>query len=324
MSNAIVLREYGGPEALRLEATEVGAPGPEELRIRHTAIGVNFHDAYVRSGLYRTLQLPGIPGIEAAGVVVEAGKNSLGFVPGDRVVYVNQHYGAYSQERLLPASLALRLPDGVSEEVAASITVKGLTACMLLRRVRRVAAGETVLIHAAAGGVGQLLVRWAKHLGAKVIGTVGSAEKARTARECGADHVILYREENFVDRVQTLTQGKGVDVVYDSVGQDTFLGSIDCLSYFGTVVNFGQSSGAVEPFAVSRLAARSTMVTRPILFHFVRDRSALEALFRETFDALAAQTIRAHTVLRLPLDQAADAHRAMESRALSGAIMLIP
>jgi NADPH:quinone reductase len=324
MSHAIVLRQYGGPDELRLEPIEVGAPGPGELRIRHTAIGVNFHDAYVRSGLYKTLELPGIPGIEAAGVVVEAGQNSLGFVPGDRIVYVSQRYGAYSEERLLPANLALHLPDGISDDVAASITVKGLTAGLLLRRVHRVTAGETVLIHAAAGGVGQLLVRWAKHLGAQVIGTVGSPEKAKTARACGADHVILYREENFVERVQTLTRGKGVEVVYDSVGKDTFLGSIDCLSYFGTVVNFGQSSGAVEPFAVSRLAARSTVVTRPILFHFLQERSALEALAQETFDALAAQTIKGHTVLRLPLGQAAEAHRAMESRALSGAIILIP
>lgn len=324
MTHAIVLRKYGGPEVLHLEPIEVGAPGPGELRIRHTAIGVNFHDAYVRSGLYKTLELPGIPGIEAAGVVVEAGQNSLGFVPGDRIVYVSQRYGAYSEERLLPASLALRLPNGVSDEVAASITVKGLTACLLLSRVHRVTAGQTVLIHAAAGGVGQLLVRWAKHLGAQVIGTVGSMEKAKTARACGADHIILYREENFVERVQTLTQGKGVEVVYDSVGKDTFLGSVDCLSYFGTVVNFGQSSGAVEPFAVSRLAARSTGVTRPILFHFLQERSALEALARETFDALAAQTIKGHTALRLPLGQAAEAHRAMESRALSGAIILIP
>ena len=324
MSNAIVLREYGGPEALRLEPTEVGAPGPEELRIRHTAIGVNFHDAYVRSGLYRTLKLPGIPGVEAAGIVEEAGRNALGFVPGDRIAYVTGQYGAYSQERVLPASVALKLPDGVSDEVAASITVKGLTACMLLKRVRPVHAGDTVLIHAAAGGVGQMLVRWAKHLGATVIGTAGSAEKARIARECGADHVILYREENFLDRVQALTQGKGVGVVYDSVGQDTFSRSIDCLAYFGTAVSFGQSSGAIEPFSISRLAVRSTSVARPILFHYLQERPALEAMARETFGALAAGILRARTVLRLPLSEAAEAHRAIESRALSGAIILIP
>jgi NADPH:quinone reductase len=324
MTRAIVLRDYGGPEMLRFEPVEVGVPGPGELRIRHGAIGVNFHDAYVRSGSYRTLALPGIPGVEAAGVVEEAGENPFGFKRGDRVVYVDQHYGAYSEERLLPARLAWRLPEGVSEEVAAAITVKGLTACMLLKRVRRIAHGETVLIHAAAGGVGQLLVRWAKHLGAHVIGTVGSLEKARIADECGADHVILYRQENFTDRVKAMTQGRGVEVVYDSVGQDTFLGSIECLAYFGTVVNFGQSSGAIEPFAVSRLAARSTAVARPILFHFLQERATLEALFRETFDALAAGILRPHTALSLPLAEAAQAHHAMESRALSGAITLIP
>jgi NADPH2:quinone reductase len=324
MTRAIVLRDYGGPEMLHFEPIEVGVPGPGQLRIRHSAIGVNFHDAYVRSGSYRTLALPGIPGVEAAGVVEEAGENPFGFVRGDRVGYVDQHYGAYSEERLLPAHLAWRLPEGVSEEVAAGITVKGLTACMLLKRVRRIAPGETVLIHAAAGGVGQLLVRWAKHLGAHVIGTVGSPEKARIANECGADSVILYRQENFTDRVKALTQGRGVEVVYDSVGQDTFLGSIECLAYFGTVVNFGQSSGPIEPFAVSRLAARSTAVARPILFHFLQDRATLEALFRETFDALAAGILRPHTALSLPLGEAAQAHRAMESRALSGAITLIP
>jgi NADPH2:quinone reductase len=324
MTRAIVLRDFGGPEMLRLESVGVGAPGPGQLRIRHTAIGVNFHDAYVRSGAYRTLALPGIPGIEAAGVVEEAGDDAFGFVRGDKIVYVDPHYGAYSEERLVPACLAWRLPKGVSEEVAAGVTVKGLTACMLLKRVRRVVPGETVLIHAAAGGVGQLLVRWAKHLGAYVIGTVGSREKARTAQECGVDRVILYREENFVERIMALTKGVGVEAVYDSVGQDTFLGSIDCLAFFGTVVNFGQSSGAVEPFAVSRLAARSTAVTRPILFHFLQQRASLEALYRETYDALAAGILKPHTALSLPLAKAGEAHRALESRALSGAVTLIP
>lgn len=324
MSNAIVLREYGGPEALRLEPVEVGAPGPGELRVRQTAVGVNFHDAYVRSGLYKTLELPGIPGIEAAGIVEAAGPNAEGFVAGDRIAYVTARYGAYAEKRLLPASVALRVPDGVSDEAAASITVKGLTACLLLKKVRPVHAGDTVLIHAAAGGVGQSLVRWAKHLGATVIGTVGSAEKENIARACGADHLIRYREENFLERVQAITRGRGVDVAYDSVGRDTFLRSIDSLAYFGTAVSFGQSSGAVEPFAVSRLAVRSTSVVRPILFHYLTLRPALEALARETFGALAAGILSAQPVLRLPLGQAAEAHRAMESRTLSGAIVLIP
>lgn len=319
-----MLREYGGPDVLRLENVEVASPGPEELKIRQTAIGVNFHDAYVRSGLYRTLALPGIPGVEAAGIVEEAGANALGFAPGDRVVYVSEQYGGYAEKRLLPAAAAIRLPGGVSEEAAASITVKGLTACLLLKRVRPVHPGDTVLIHAAAGGVGQLLVRWAKSLGAIVIGTVGSAEKAKLALACGADHVILYREEDFLPRVQDITGGRGVEVVYDSVGKDTFLRSIDCLAYQGTAVSFGQSSGPIESFAVSRLATRSSTVVRPIVFHYLRERQALEALARETFEALSAGIIEPHTVLRLPLRDAAEAHRAMESRALAGAIILIP
>src|ERR1700736_604980 len=222
MTRAIVLHETGGPERLIWEPVEVGVPGPGELRVRQTAIGVNFHDTYVRTGLYKTLSLPGIPGVEAAGVVERVGPDVTAFVPGDRVCYVDPSYGAYSEVRLLPAALAFRLPDAISDETAASLAVKGLTACMLLRHTRRVLPEETLLIHAAAGGVGQSLVHWAKHLGAKVIATVGSAEKAAIAHGCGADQVILYRTENFVERVASFTHGRGVDVVYDSVGADTF------------------------------------------------------------------------------------------------------
>src|SRR5947207_2890696 len=200
MTRAIVLHETGGPEKLRWETVEVGEPGADELRIRHTAIGVNFHDTYVRSGSYRTLTLPGIPGVEAAGVVERVGPGVSGFAPGNRVCYIDEKYGGYAEARLLPARLALRIPDGLSDEAAAALTVKGLTACMLLRRVHAVHPGERLLVHAAGGAVGQLLVRWAKHLGATVITTVGSAEKARVARECGADGVIRYREEDFVAR----------------------------------------------------------------------------------------------------------------------------
>src|SRR5579859_8088610 len=224
MTQAIMLRETGGPERLLWETVTVGEPGPDELLIRHTAIGVNFHDTYVRSGSYKTLKLPGIPGLEAAAVVEKVGSKVTGFSPGDRISYIDPAYGAYSERRLLAARLALHLPDSVSDEVAASLTIKGFTACMLLRHVHVVRPGETLLIHAAAGGVGQPLVRWAKHLGATIIATVGSETKAAIARECGADHVILYREESFVERVAEITQGKGVDVAYDSVGADTFSG----------------------------------------------------------------------------------------------------
>ncbi len=324
MSNAIVLRAVGGPEQLRLEPFAVGLPGRGELLVRHTAIGVNFHDTYVRSGLYRTLTLPGVPGIEAAGVVEQADDNDFGFEAGDRIAYVDAHYGAYSQRRILSASLAVRLPVGVGDEAAASIAVKGLTACVLLRHVHQVRAGESVLVHAAAGGVGRLLVQWAKHLGARVIGTVGSEDKAKAALACGADAVILYRREDVPDRVRAFTSGKGADVIYDSVGNDTFLKSLDSLAYFGKLVSFGQSSGAVEPFSIARLAARSATVVRPYLFHYIQERSALEALAAETFKALLSQVIRSEIGLRLPLAQAADAHRAIESRSTSGSIVLIP
>jgi NADPH2:quinone reductase len=324
MNYAIVLRDTGGPEKLRYERVDVADPGAGELQIRHTAIGVNFHDTYVRSGLYDTLKLPGIPGLEAAAVVEKAGAGVRGFTAGDRIAYIDSTYGAYSERRLLPASLALRLPDSISDEAAASLTIKGFTACMLLRKVHAVRAGETLLIHAAAGGVGQPLVRWAKHLGATVIATVGSEEKATIARSCGADHVILYRKESFVDRVAQITGGKGVEVVYDSVGADTFAGSLDCLDYLGTLVNFGQSSGPVPPFAVSRLAAKSNTIVRPMLFHYIRGRAALEAVAQESFEAMRRDIIRPHVGLRLPLSRAAEAHVRLESRATTGQIVLVP
>ena len=324
MTQAIVLRETGGPEKLQYESVAVGEPGPDELLLRHTAIGVNFHDTYVRTGLYRTLKLPGIPGLEAAAVVEKVGASVTNFAPGDRVSYIDESYGAYSQRRLLPARLAIRLPDSITDEVAASLTIKGFTACMLLRRVHAVRAGETLLIQAAAGGVGQPLVRWAKHLGATVIATVGSEKKAAIARECGADHVILYRQENFVERVAQITQGRGVNVAYDSVGADTFSGSLDCLGFLGTLVNFGQSSGPVPPFTIARLAARSNGVIRPMLFHYIRDRPSLEAMAKETFDAVAQGIVRAQIGLRVPLARAHEAHVALESRATTGSVILLP
>lgn len=324
MSYAIVLRETGGPDKLRYEAVEIADPGSGEMLIRHTVIGVNFHDSYVRSGLYNTLKLPGIPGLEGAAVVEKLGPGVSGFEIGDRIAYIDTSYGAYSQRRLLPAALALRLPDNVTDETAASLTIKGFTACMLLRKVHAVRSGDTLLIHAAAGGVGQPLVRWAKHLGATVIATVGSDEKAAIARECGADHVILYRNENFVERVARITAGKGVEVVYDSVGGDTFSGSLDCLGYLGTLVNFGQSSGPVPPFAIARLAARSTAIVRPMLFHYIRDRASLETMAHESFDAMTKGVIRPQVGLRVPLSRAAEAHVRLESRTTIGQTVLVP
>jgi NADPH2:quinone reductase len=324
MTRAIVLHETGGPEKLRFEAVEVGEPGAGELRIRHTAIGVNFHDTYVRSGSYRTLTLPGIPGVEAAVIIERVGPGVSGFAPGEHITYINEKYGGYAEARLLPARLALKIPDGLTDEAAAALTVKGVTACMLLRHVYAVRSGERLLVHAAAGAMGQLIVRWAKHLGATVIATAGSAAKARIARECGADQVILYREEDFVARVAHLTDGEGVHVAYDAVGADTFLGSLDCLGFRGTLVNFGQVSGPVPPFAVSRLAVRSNTLVRPLLFHYIRERQELEAMAREAFAAIAGGVIRASIGMRLPLERAGDAHVALESRATSGAVVLLP
>jgi NADPH:quinone reductase len=322
MTRAMVLREHGGPEKLLWETVAVGEPGPHELLVRHTAIGVNFHDVYVRSGLYKTLTAPGIPGIEAAGVVERVGSDVTAFVPGDRICYIDQSYGAYSEARILPAALAFRLPEAISDETAASLAVKGMTACMLLRHTRRVLPEETLLIHAAAGGVGQSLVHWARHIGARVIATVGSTAKAAIARGCGADDVILYRNENFVERVASFTHGRGVDVVYDSVGADTFMGSLDCLGYFGTLVNFGQSSGPVPPLPVSRLSVRSNSLARPVLFHYLRERLVREAMAEETFKMVLAGVLRPRIGLRVPLSQAAEAHAALESRSTTGAIIL--
>ena len=324
MTHAIVLREYGGPEKLTWSEITVGRPAADELRIRHTAIGVNFHDTYVRTGLYRTLTPPGIPGLEAAGVVEEVGSAVKGFMPGDRIVYIDETYGAYAEARLLPARRAIRLPAAVSDQAAASLAVKGMTACMLLRHVYHVERGETLLIHAAAGAVGQNLVRWAKHLGARVIATVGTPEKGELARECGAGDVVFYRRENFVERVRELTGGQGVKVVYDAVGADTFAGSLDCLDYCGTLVNFGQASGPVAPFEVSRLAARSLTLVRPLLFHYIRTRAALDEMAGETFRMLAEGVLTARIGLALPLARAAEAHTALESRRTSGAIVLLP
>lgn len=324
MAEAIMLREHGGPERLRLETVEVGRPGPGELRLRQTAVGVNFHDVYVRGGLYRTLALPGIPGIEAAGVVEEVGPGVGGFAPGDRVGYIASTYGAYASERVLPADLALRLPEGLDDRLAATVLLKGLTAEMLVHRVRRVRPGEWLLVHAAAGGVGQLLCRWASHLGARVIGTAGSPEKADLARQAGCEEVILYREQDFVERVREITGGRGVDAVYDSVGRDTFEGSLACLAPCGHLVNFGQSSGPVPPFEVSRLAARSTTLSRPILFHYTAGREALDDMAAALFEALADGVLRPEPGHTFPLADAAAAHAALESRRAPGPLVLLP
>lgn len=322
--DAIVLREFGGPEVLRFEAVSVGAPGPDEVRLRHTAINVNFHDTYVRTGLYKTLPLPGIPGLDAVGVVAAVGARVKHLKRGDRVAYITQAYGAYAEERLIAADRVLPLPDDIDDRTAAATLLRGLTVQMLLSKVHMLKDGELCLVHAAAGGVGRLLCQWATHLGAHVIGTAGNEQKAALAVQSGCKDVILYRQDNFAQRVLELTNGRGVDAVFDSVGKDTFAGSLECLALRGHLINFGQSSGPVEPFAVSRLAQKSNTLSRPLLFHYIEEPVERREMADQVFKALRSGVIVADIGTQFPLRDAAQAHRALELRATTGSTILIP
>lgn len=324
MTVAILLERAGDPDELRLAGVDLPPPGAGEIRLRQTAVGVNYHDVYVRSGLYQTLPLPGVPGIEAVGVVTGTGPGVEHVKAGDRIGYVSGNYGAYAAERNLPAALAIKLPDMLDDVPAAASLMKALTVCMLVRHVHQVRAGEAVLVHAAAGGVGQLLCSWAANLGATVIGTVGSSAKAGIARAAGAAHTILYREEDVAARVAEITGGEGVAAAYDSVGADTFLASMNALGFCGQLVNFGQSSGPVAPFSPALLAARSLSVSRPIIFHYLRTPDRLRALADETLDAFERGVIRPVEPLTFPLAEAAQAHRVLEARQSPGGIVLIP
>ena len=324
MADAVILKHHGGPEELRLESVEVGRPRAGELLLRQTAAGVNYHDVYVRSGLYKTLTLPRIPGIEAVGRIEAMGEGVTGFKVGERVAYVSAGYGGYASARTLPASLTTRLPETLSDAAAAASWMKALTVCMLVRHVHSVRPGETVLVHAAAGGVGQLLCSWASHLGARVIGTVGNRAKIEIAKRAGASEVILYHEEAFPERVAAITAGEGVAAAYDSVGEATFLGSMQCLGYGGILVNFGQSSGAVSPFAPSLLATRSLSVARPIIFHYLRTPAMLRAMADDVVAAFEKGVIRPIQPIELPIAEAAEAHRLLEAGKSPGGIVLIP
>ena len=324
MPHAIVIHAPGGPEVLRYEPVVVSAPGVGEVRLKQTAIGVNFHDVYVRAGLYRTLKYPGVPGVEAVGCIVAVGPGVRGLKPGDRVAYVAQAYGGYAEERLIAADLLVQIPDSIDDRTAASMLVRGLTVLMLTERTHRVRPGDRVLVHAAAGGVGRLLTQYLNHAGAIVIGTVGSEAKAAVAKECGCHHVIIYSREDFIDGVREITNGKGVDVAYDSVGKDTFLGSLDALAMFGHLVNFGQSSGAVDPFAVALLFRKSNKVSRPLLFHYIADRPRLLEMAAALFKAIAGGVLKPGAVETFPLRHAGMAHQALEARTSTAAPLLIP
>ena len=325
MSKAIRIHAHGGPEVLVYEGNEPGRPGEGEVLLRQTAVGLNFLDAYYRSGLYPAPKgLPLIPGSEAAGVVSEVGPGVDWLKAGDRVAYT-MPIGAYCEERVVPAARLVKVPDGVSDEKAAALMLKGLTAEYLLRRTFVVKPGDTVLFHAAAGGVGLIAGQWAKHLGARTIGTVGSAEKAALARRYGYDHVINYRTTDFVAAVAELTEGAKCDVVYDSVGVDTFAGSLDCLKSRGLLALFGQSSGPVPPFNLGLLAQKGSLyITRPTLFTYIAQRAELEAAAEALFSAVANGVVDVQINQRFALAEAAKAHAALEGRATTGTTILLP
>ncbi len=322
MVHAIRFHETGGPEVLRWEEVAVGKPGPGEVRIRHTAVGLNFVDIYQRSGLY-AVPLPSGLGAEAAGIVDEVGPGVAEFKSGDRVAYGTAPLGAYSEARLIPADRLIKLPDAIDDNTAAAMMLKGLTVQYLIRQTYRVKSGDTILLHAAAGGIGLILAQWAKHLGATVIGTVGSDEKAALAKANGCEHVIVYTRENFVARVEEITGGKKVAAVYDSVGRDTFLKSLDCCAPLGIVVLFGQSSGAVDPLNLGVLAAKGSLfVTRPTLNTYGARRENLVAMAQDLFDVVASGAVRIQVHQTYPLQNAAQAHADLAARKTSGSTVL--
>jgi NADPH2:quinone reductase len=321
---AIRVHEPGGPEVLRWEDVTVGEPGPGEARVKHTAIGLNYVDVYYRTGLYKPPSYPFTPGSEAAGVVEAVGAGVTDVKPGMRVAYGSAPLGAYSQARLVPADRLVPLPDGIDDRTAAAMMLKGMTAHYLLLRIGHIKEGDQVLIHAAAGGVGLIVCQWARALGATVIGTVGSDEKAQLAREHGCHHPIVYTREKFVDRVKEITGGKGVRIAYDSVGKDTLLGSLECLQTLGTVALFGQSSGPVPPFDLSLLSRGSFFITRPSLFHYVAAREDLLAAARALFDVVLSGAVEIQVRQTCPLSDAARAHRDLESRKTTGSTVLLP
>lgn len=325
MTGVVRVHETGGPEVLRFERGDIGSPGRGQVLLRQTAVGLNFIDVYFRTGLYPPPALPFVPGLEAAGVVEEVGDGVTEVRVGQRVAYAAPPLGAYAESRLMPADRLVPLPDEIPDDQAAAMMLKGMTAHYLLRRTFRVQPGQTILFHAAAGGVGLIACQWAKHLGATVIGTVGSDAKAELARAHDCDHPIRYDQEDLVARVREITDGKGVPVVYDSVGQATFERSLDCLAPLGMLVSFGQSSGKIPPVDLGVLSQKGSLfVTRPTLMTYTAARSDLLAAANELFDVVQKGAVRILINRRYPLREAADAHRALESRATTGSTVLIP
>jgi NADPH:quinone reductase len=323
MTHAIRFHQAGGPEVLVWEEVKFGKPGPGEARIRHTAVGLNFVDIYNRSGLY-PVQLPSGLGSEGAGVVEEVGPGVTDLKPGDRVAYGSSPLGAYAEERLIPADRLIKLPDSIDDKTAAAMMLKGLTAQYLIRQTYRIKSGETILLHAAAGGVGLILSQWAKHLGVTVIGTVGSEEKAKLAKAHGCAHTILYKSEDIVKRVDEITGGKKVPVVYDSVGKDTFMKSLDCLAPLGFAVLFGASSGPVDPLNLGLLAQKGSLyVTRPTLNTYGAKREHLVAMAKELFEVVGSGAVKIEVNQTYPLKDAAKAQADLAARKTTGSTVLL-
>jgi NADPH2:quinone reductase len=323
-SKAIKMMQVGGPEVLQWVDMEVAVPGPDEVRVVHEAIGLNFIDVYFRKGVYPQ-PLPGWLGMEAAGVIESVGSNVKHVKAGDRVAYAGKPAGAYSQVRVMPAEILVKLPDAISFEMGAAMMLQGLTVNYLLTDSYKVKAGDTVLFHAAAGGVGLIAMQWLKLLGATVIGTVGSEEKAALAKSYGCDHTILYAKEDFVARTKELTNGKGVNVVYDSIGKDTFIQSLDCIKPRGMMVTYGNASGPVPPIDIGILGIKGSLkLTRPTVMTYAHDRSLLEPMSAELFDKVISGKIKIEINQRYQLQDAAQAHRDLEDRKTTGSTIFLP
>jgi len=321
MTHAIRIHETGGPEVLRWEETKVGEPGPAQVRIRQAAAGLNFIDIYHRTGLYPQ-PVPFTPGVEGAGTIEEVGEGVADLKAGDRVAYAGP-IGAYAEERLIDADRLVRLPDDIAFEQAAAMMLQGMTARMLVRSVRQVERGETILVHAAAGGVGLILCQWASSLGATVIGTVSTEEKAELARAHGCDHPILYTKQDFAEEVDKLTAGQKLPVVYDSVGKATFLKSLDCLRPHGLMVSFGNASGPVDPISPLLLSQKGSLfLTRPTLFHYIATRPELERSAADLFEVVRSGKVKIEVKQSFPMSEAAEAHRALEARKTTGSTIL--
>lgn len=323
MVKAVVIRAPGGPEAMIIEDVQVGAPGPGQLHVRNRAIGLNFIDTYFRAGAYKA-ETPFILGNEAAGEVIAVGPGVSGFAVGDGIGYTST-LGCYAQERILDAKFAVKLPDAISFETAAGMMLKGLTAQYLLRRTFQVKVGDTILVHAAAGGVGQILCQWGNALGAHVIGTAGSREKAEIAKAAGARDVILYGEESFVDRVKEITGGKLCDVVYDGVGKATFPASLDCIRPLGLFVSYGSASGQIDAFNIGLLMQKgSIFATRPTLYTYIAKREDLDAMAAELFEVVASGKVKIAVSHVFPLSEVVEAHKLLEGRGTTGSTVLVP